>query len=101
MVVLVAGVVSAAPRPLDFGEVVRNVLKMKGISIDKNAKASVQENVGDIWSDCGKWLMSASYSFALSFISPRPPPPYPLPLDPLLLLLLLPHLPHMQEVVEI
>lgn len=57
VVVLIAGVVSSAvprPRPRvgDFGEVVRNALKVKGISIDKNFNTAVQENVGDIWSDC-------------------------------------------------
>lgn len=56
VVVLVAGVVSAVPRPGpgDLGEVVRNALKLKGISIEKNFDATVQENVGDIWSDCGE-----------------------------------------------
>ncbi len=55
-VCLVLGLVSAKPAA-DFGERVKSSLQSKGITLDKllsSRDGFMQEQVGDIWSNCGK-----------------------------------------------
>lgn len=50
MTLLFVGLASAN---LDFGERVRNALKVKGINPEEVSRVFMKDQVGDIWSNCG------------------------------------------------
>lgn len=66
-VALLVGTVSAKPSQLeDFGQRVRKALKVKGINPDEVSSLDgvFTDQVGDIWSNCGKSKTFNSYSWS-------------------------------------